>query len=127
MGGATKCNFFIDSDIMNCEVSGAAKAYHTGEFEEVNAEVSGAGVFSFSGAAEKVDLELSGAAKAEMDKAMVNEMKASLSGVSFGEVNVSKVLQVETSGGASLRYVDNPGLKLDIRSVGRGSSIEKKK
>ena len=127
MGGAAKCEFEISADILNQEISGAAKAYHTGEFARIDAEASGAGVFSFKGAADVMEIEVSGAAKAEMARATVNEVKASVSGASFCEVNAVKSLQVEASGASSLRYVDNDNLKLDIRSIGRGSSVTRMK
>ena len=127
MGGAAKCDFEVSADNLDLEISGAAKAYHTGEFARINAEVSGAGVFSLKGAADVMDIEVSGAAKAEMARAAVIEVKASVSGASFCEVNAMKSLQVEASGASSLRYVDNENLKLDIRSIGRGSSVTRMK
>lgn len=127
MGGAAKCDFEISADVLDQEISGAAKAYHKGEFAKVDAEISGAGVFSFNGAADVMEIEVSGAAKAEMSRAAVSEVKASVSGASFCEVNAVKSLQVEASGASSLRYVDNDNLKLDIRSIGRGSSVTRMK
>ena len=127
MGGAAKCEFEISADYMNQEISGAAKAYHTGEFDRIEVEASGAALFSFTGLANKMDFEVSGAAKLESSKARVNDVKASVSGASYCEVNAQDNLRVDCSGASSLRYVDHDNLKLDIRSINRGSSITKMK
>ena len=125
MGGAAKCHFNINADELDQEISGAAKAYHSGEFGSIELEASGAGVFSFTGSAEKIEIEGSGASKIETSKGKAIAVEATLSGATYCEVNALENLKVDASGGSSLRYVDNDGLNLDIRSINRGSSVTK--
>ena len=125
MGGAAKCNFSIGADKMDQELSGAAKAYHNGNFTSVDVEASGASVFSLNGAVDKMDIEGSGAAKIETSRATAREVRVSVSGATNCEINAFDYLKVEASGASSVRYVDNDSMKLDIRSISRGSSITK--
>ncbi|MBQ8061314.1 MAG: DUF2807 domain-containing protein [Bacteroidales bacterium] len=127
MGGASKCNFDIDADRLDQELSGAAKAYHSGEFTEVDVEASGACLFSFKGSADKMDIEGSGAAKIESSKGSARDVKASISGAAYAEINALENLLVEVSGGGSIRYVDNDRMDLNIRSISRGASVSKMK
>lgn len=127
MTGAAKGNFKINSDMLHNEVSGAAKAFHEGDFGKIEIETSGAGVFNMRGTAEIIELEASGAAKVETSKAEVKIIEASISGAAYCEVSAIDRLQVDASGGATMRYMDNDGMKLDIRSISRGASVSKMK
>lgn len=125
MGGAAKCNFSINADKLEQELSGAAKAYHNGNFNAVDLEASGASVFSLNGAVDVMEIEGSGAAKIETSRATAREVRASVSGATNCEINAFDYLRVDASGASSVRYVDNDNMKLDIRSISRGSSITK--
>ncbi len=127
MSGAAKCNFDIDAEELDQEVNGAAKAYHNGNFNSIKLEASGAGVFSYKNAAESMTFEASGAAKVETSKAMIKNVRASISGASYCEVNALSNLIVEATGASSLRYVDNEDMDLNIRSISRGASVAKMK
>ena len=125
MGGAAKCNFDIFANELKQELSGAAKAYHSGDFANVEVEASGASVFSLNGSVDNMDIEGSGAAKIETSKARAKEVKVSLSGATYCEVSALDYLKVDASGASSVRYVDNDSMKLDLRSISRGTSVTK--
>ena len=125
MGGAAKCNFEIDADELDQELSGAAKAFHTGSFDKVDVEASGASVFTFEGEAGMIEIDGSGASKIKTTKGTANTIIAAISGAAYCEVNALDYLKVEAIGGSSLKYVDNDSMKLDIRSISRGSSVTK--
>ena len=125
MSGAAKCNFEISADELNQEVSGAARAYHSGDFTTVILEASGACVFSFKGNTDKMDIDGSGAAKIETATGTARDVMASISGAAYCEINALENLRIEASGGSSIRYVDNGNVKLDIREISRGASVTK--
>ena len=125
MGGASRCDLNISALTLDQELTGAAKAYYKGDFNTVNLDASGAGVFSIKGLVKKMKAEASGAVKVETFDAEVDNASISFSGAAYGEINALNSLKVEMSGGASVRYRDNEGLKVDVVSMGRGASLRR--
>lgn len=126
-GGASRCDLDIDAREVSEELSGAAKVYHTGEYGVIKVDASGASVFSAKGNAEMLQLLGSGAVKLETYDCVTDNAKVALSGAGYCELNALSDVTVDLSGGANLRYKDNPDVKVDVLSIGRAASIKKVK
>ena len=126
-GGASKCEMDIDALKVAQELSGAAKVKLVGEYGDVVVDATGAAALNAKGNAENMRVTGSGAAKVEVIECVVDNARVELSGAAYCELNALNLLEVELSSGASLRYKDNPDVKLDVRSIGRAASIKKVK
>ena len=126
-GGASRCDLDMDARRVSEELSGAAKAYHTGDYGEIKVDASGASVFSVKGSAESLKLLGSGAVKLETFDCVTDNAKVSMSGAGYCELNALYDVAVDLTGGANLRYKDNPDVKVDVISISRAASIKKVK
>ena len=125
MGGAAKGTFNINAIRLHQEIAGAVKTQHNGDFDKINLEASGAAAITFNGKAAYMLTEASGAAKVVAKAFPIDDVKMVISGASYCEINAGSYLEVDASGGSSLKYVAHDGLNLKINSNGRGSSVTK--
>jgi hypothetical protein len=115
----------VNQDIakFSVETSGASKLNFNGKCDLVEMECSGASYTKFNGECESMSTEVSGASKFDGIDFKVNSLTIEANGVSSANIYVEKSLDVEISGGSSVRYKGSPTIKkTDVRS---SSSLKK--
>jgi len=102
--GASDCKLDMDVQKLNIDCSGGSKIKLSGSAKDVGVDVSGAvELFAYDFPAENYKLSISGAGKAE--------------------INVSKELNVDISGAATVRYKGTPAK--NIQDISGAGSIKK--
>jgi len=92
------------------------------DLTEANIDLAGVSRLNISGTGESLDAEISGASNLNAEDFMVDYAVLKVSGASKARVHVNKELEIDASGGSSVRYSGDPMLKSDRSS---GSSIIK--
>jgi phage shock protein PspC (stress-responsive transcriptional regulator) len=123
LSGAAKSKIYgFDQQYMDINLSGASVTEMDVNLTEADIELEGVSKLNLSGTGETLQAEVSGAsnldaAEYEVDYAVIN-----VSGASKARVHVVKELDINASGGSSVRYTGNPMVKSDRAG---GSSIIK--
>ena len=101
---------FESEEGITVEASGASSV--TGDILAGSAtmQASGDSNISLVGSGEDLVLEVGGASSADLEKFLVSDVHAVLSGASTAVVNPSGTLDVDASGASHLTYVGNPTL-----------------
>ena len=121
--GAAKSKIYgFDQHDMDINLSGASVTELDVILTEASIELEGVSKLNLSGQGERLEAEISGAsnldaAEYEVDYAVVN-----ISGASKARIHVVKELDINASGGSSVRYTGDPMIKSDRSG---GSSIIK--
>ena len=125
LSGAAKMNFPVSAEKLNLDLSGASKCSVSGDYDFVDVDLSGACGLVLEGSARKLSVDASGVAQVKAPEFIAQEVNLDLTGACGCEVNATKKLSIDASGSAGIKYVDNPGLDLNVISAGRGTSIKK--
>jgi len=113
-----------ETDRMNLELSGASTSELKIKCAKLDLDISGAATSILSGYATKIDGEISGASSLKAYDLEIEHATVDCSGAASAKIFVSKSINGEASGAASIYYKGNPK-KIDIRTSGAGS-IKKK-
>jgi phage shock protein PspC (stress-responsive transcriptional regulator) len=121
--GATKSRIYgFDQNYMDINLSGASVTEMDVNLKEVDIELAGVSRLNLSGAGERMEAEISGASNLDASDYVVDYAVIDASGASKIRVHATKELDINTSGGSSVRYIGDPMVKSDRSS---GSSIIK--
>jgi len=123
LSGAAKGKIYgFDQHNMDINLSGASVTEMDVDLTEANIDLAGVSRLNISGTGESLDAEISGASNLNAEDFMVDYAVLKVSGASKARVHVNKELEIDASGGSSVRYSGDPMLKSDRSS---GSSIIK--
>jgi hypothetical protein len=123
LSGAAKSKIYgFDQHHMDINLSGASVTEMDVNLTEANIELEGVSRLNLSGTGESLDAEVSGASNLNAEDFMVEYAVLNVSGASQARVHVNNELEIDASGGSSVRYSGDPMIKSDRSS---GSSIIK--
>jgi hypothetical protein len=121
--GAVKGRIYgFDQHSMDINLSGASVTEMDVNLTEANIDLEGVSRLNISGTGESLDAEVSGASNLNAEDFLVDYAVLNVSGASQARVHVNKELEIDASGGSSVRYSGDPMIKSDRSS---GSSIIK--
>jgi phage shock protein PspC (stress-responsive transcriptional regulator) len=123
LSGAAKGKIFgFDQHHMDINLSGASVTEMDVNLTEANINLAGVSRLNLSGHGENLEATVSGASNLDAEDFMVDYAVVNVSGASKAWVHVSKELEIDASGGSSVRYSGDPMIRSDRSS---GSSIIK--
>jgi len=123
LSGAVKGRIYgFDQHSMDISLSGASVTEMDVNLTEANIDLEGVSRLNISGTGESLDAEVSGASNLNAEDFLVDYAVLKVSGASQARVHVNKELEIDASGGSSVRYSGDPMIKSDRSS---GSSIIK--
>ena len=123
LSGAAKGRIFgFDQHHMDVSLSGASVTEMDVNLTEANIELAGVSRLTLSGNGENLEATVSGASNLDAEDFMVDYAVVNVSGASKARVHVNKELEIDASGGSSVRYSGEPMIRSDRSS---GSSIIK--
>jgi hypothetical protein len=102
------------------DISGATDATFDIAVQKLEISSSGGSEMNFTGMANRMDLDVSGAAEIHAFGLLTEIASLSISGAGEAEINVTKELNADISGAATVRYKGNP-VKVDSDISGAGS------
>lgn len=106
-----KSKGILESDELNCRVSGAAEVTLKLEANYLESKVSGAGELNLSGTAKTHLLNVSGAGELNAGELETEVARYNVSGAGEAFVNVSESITGTKKGAAEIRYKGNPVVK----------------
>lgn len=109
----------------NVELVGSGASIFKGNLSatEVVMKLSGSSTVDLTGSADNLDIDGSGAMVLHLLGFPVKSCKATLSGGSVSDINVSDALEISLSGGSVFRYKGNPVMR--VISISGGSIIQR--
>jgi hypothetical protein len=123
LSGAAKGKIFgFDQHHMDINLSGASVTEMDVNLTEANINLAGVSRLNLSGNGENMEATISGASNLDAEDFMVDYAVVNVSGASKARVHVNKELEIDASGGSSVRYSGDPMIRSDRSS---GSSIIK--
>jgi len=109
---------------LKIDVSGAGEINLNLSVQNLYLDCSGASKILLSGNATNVKAETTGASEINAFDFLVENFKISSSGAGKAKVNVSKKLDVDISGSASVKYKGNPVINQEISGAGSIHKVE---
>jgi phage shock protein PspC (stress-responsive transcriptional regulator) len=123
LSGAAKGKIYgFDQHHMDINLSGASVTEMDVNLTEANIKLAGVSRLNLSGTGENLEATVSGASNLDAEDFMVDYAVVNVSGASKAWVHVNKELEIDASGGSSVRYSGDPMIRSDRSS---GSSIIK--
>jgi phage shock protein PspC (stress-responsive transcriptional regulator) len=123
LSGAAKSKIYgFDQHHMDINLSGASVTDMDVNLTEADIELEGVAKLNLSGSGERLEAKISGASNLDAAEYETDYAVVSVSGASKARVHVVKELDINASGGSSVRYTGNPMIKSDRSG---GSSIIK--
>ena len=113
----------LTMDELSIEGSGASDSKMELDVKKLDIECSGGSKLKFSGTATNVTMDVSGAVDIYAYDLLTESFHLDISGAGKAEINVSKELNAEISGAASVHYKGNPSKF--IENVSGAGSIKK--
>jgi len=114
----------IKTNNLKIEVSGVGNIAMVVSVAKLSIDCSGTGSVTLTGKAVDMDASLSGTSDINAFKLFAENCNLSSSGAGTANVNVSKTLDVDISGTATVKYKGSPKIKQEISGVGSLEAVQ---
>lgn len=126
ISGASNVVVMQNNSEVEIDISGASLIDFDGNCSDVKIDCSGASNVTLNGKSASIEIDCSGASRIMASKMVSQTVQAEASGASNIVVNVEKKLIVDLSGSSSLDYYSAPNIVMDVISISKGSSLNKR-